>query len=89
MDLMPEYTEVTQHQIGYEVVKRNLINYNRFPETPPLYLNYVLLPKHFTKLNKIIDYIDDIGGVQNISLREDFSFQYEISDRDKLADSLG
>lgn len=83
-----EYTEVTQHQIGYEIVKKNLINYNRFPETPPLYLNYVLLPKHFTKLNKIIDYIDEIGGVQNISLREDFSFQYEINDRNKLADLL-
>lgn len=83
-----EYTVTTKHKKGYQVVKDNLKLYNRFMDTPPLYLNYVLLPQHFEKLDKIINYIDDIGGVSNISLREDFSFQYEITDRNKLMDMI-
>ena len=36
----------------------------------------------------LVNYIKDIGGINNLSLREDFTFQYEINDRNKVRDAL-
>ena len=83
-----EYVTTTKHKKGWQVVKENLTNYNKRDDKTKLFLNYVLLPKHFENLHSIINYIQDIGGIENLSLREDFSFQYEINDRNKLKDSL-
>ena len=78
-----EYSSVSRNKKGYHIVKNNLKLLDR-----KVKLNYVLLPQNFTKLNKILDYIDDIGGIDELSLREDFSFQYEINDRNKFQDIL-
>ena len=56
---------------GYQVVKNNLKLLDR-----KVKLNYVVLPQNVEKIAKILDYIDDIGGIDELSLREDFSFQY-------------
>ena len=53
-----------------------------------LYLNYVLLPGHIDKLEKLITYITDIGGADSLSLREDHSFRFNVSDRARLQDTL-
>ena len=83
-----ETITTTRHQKGWNVVKENLINYNKRDDKTKLFLNYVLLPDNFENLHSIINYIQDIGGIENLSLREDFSFQYEINNRNKLKDSL-
>ena len=83
-----EYVTTTKHQKGWRVVKENLTNYNKRNDKTRLFLNYVLLPEHFNNLHSIVNYIEDIGGINNLSLREDFTFQYEINNRNKLRDSL-
>ena len=83
-----EYVATTRHKLGWQVVKENLTNYNKRDDKTKLFLNYVLLPDNFENLHSIINYIQDIGGIENLSLREDFSFQYEINNRNKLKDSL-
>ena len=55
---------------------------------PPLHINHVILPTDFENLDQILNYIDDIGGVDTLSLREDFSFHYPINDRNRLMDKL-
>jgi dTDP-4-amino-4,6-dideoxy-D-glucose ammonia-lyase len=83
-----EYNITTGHDKGWHVVKENLTNYNKRDDKTKLYLNYVLLPEHFDNLSKILQYIEDVGGVHNLSLREDFTFRYEIDDRNKIQDTL-
>lgn len=83
-----EYLSTTRHQKGWRVVKENLTEYNKRDDKTRLYVNYVLLPENFGKLDRILTYIEDIGGVHNLSLREDFTFQYEIDDRNRIQDTL-
>jgi len=83
-----ETVSTTRHQKGWGVVRDNLRKYNLRNDKTRLFLNYVLLPEHYNRLDSIVDYIDHIGGVENLSLREDFTFQYEIDERSKLRDSL-
>ena len=83
-----ETLDTTKHQKAHDVVKQNLTDYNKRPDRTKLYLNYVLLPSHINKLDKLIDYITDIGGVENVSLREDHSFRYNVKDRSALQDAL-
>ena len=83
-----ETQSTTGHNKGWTIVKDNLTAYNKRQEKTDLYLNYVLLPAHFENLNKILQYIEQIGGIKNLSLREDFSFQYPIKDRNKIGEKL-
>ena len=83
-----EYLTTTKHKKGWPIVKQNLTKYTKRKERTKLYLNYVLLPENFVKLNRILEYIEDIGGIDNLSLREDFTFQYEIAERNKVRDAL-
>ena len=83
-----EYLATTKHKKGWSVVKDNLTKYTKRSERTKLYLNYVLLPENFVKLDRILNYIEDIGGIDNLSLREDFTFQYEIDTRNKVRDAL-
>ena len=83
-----ETVSTTRHPKAYEVVRQNLKTYNQHQDKTKLYLNYVLLPQHYDRLHKIIEYVEHIGGVENISLREDFTFQYEIADRERLRERL-
>lgn len=78
----------TRHKGSWSVVRDNLKKYNLSSDKTDLYLNYVLLPRHFENLDRILEYVDHIGGVKNLSLREDFSFQYTINDRAKVQDLL-
>ena len=48
----------------------------------------MLLPEYIEKLDTILQYVNDIGGVDNISLREDHSFRFNIRDRNKVQDTL-
>lgn len=83
-----ETVSTTKHSKGYKVVKENLKLYNKRSDRTKLYLNYVLLPDHIDKLEKLISYISDIGGADAISLREDHSFRFNVLDRTKLQDTL-
>jgi len=83
-----EYVATTRHNKGWQIVKENLTKYNKRDDKTKLFLNYVLLPKHFENLQSIINYIQDIGGTNNLSLREDYTFQYEINERNKIQDTL-
>jgi dTDP-4-amino-4,6-dideoxy-D-glucose ammonia-lyase len=83
-----ETRSTTKHSKAWTVVRDNLKAYNKRQDRTGLYLNYVLLPDHFENLQKILEYIEHIGGVENLSLREDFSFQYPIIDRIKIKDRL-
>lgn len=83
-----EYLSTTRHKKGWTVVKENLTKYNKRDDRTRLFLNYVLLPGNFHKLDRILKYIDDIGSVANLSLREDFTFQYEIDNRNMIQDTL-
>lgn len=83
-----ETVETTKHAKAYEVVKQNLTAYNRRDDKTKLYINYVLLPENMDKLDKLVRYIEDIGGVGNVSLREDHSFRYNLEDRNRLQDAL-
>ena len=78
-----EYLSTTRHKFGWKVVKNNLANYNKRADKTKLYINYVLIPENFDKMERILNYIEDIGGIENLSLREDFTFQYEIDERNK------
>ena len=78
----------TKHKKGYKVVKENLTLYNKRKDKTRLHLNYVLLPEYIEKLDTILQYVNDIGGVDNISLREDHSFRFNIRDRNKVQDTL-
>ena len=78
----------TKHPKGYDVVKENLTDYNKLTNKPPLHINHVLLPTDFDNMKSLLTYIDDIGGVDTLSLREDFSFQYPINDRNRLQERL-
>tara|TARA_E500000178_G_C17032689_1_gene761436 strand:- start:1388 stop:2440 length:1053 start_codon:yes stop_codon:yes gene_type:complete len=79
----------TRNEKAYRVVKKNLKDYNKLNiKKPPLHVNHVILPSDFENLNNILNYIDEIGGVDTLSLREDFSFQYPIDDRQKLRDKI-
>jgi TDP-4-amino-4,6-dideoxy-D-glucose deaminase len=78
----------TKHAKAYEVVKKNLTNYNKRDDRTLLYLNYVLLPENLDRLESIMSYILDIGGADSISLREDHSFRFNVEDRNKLQDAL-
>lgn len=79
-----ETIATSQNRRAWRIVKDNLTEYNKSSEKTKLGLNYVLLPDHYEKLDLILDYISDIGGVDYLSLREDFTFKYTILDRDKL-----
>ena len=83
-----EYQATTKHKKGWHVVKENLTKYNKRDDRTKLFLNYVLLPENFHKLDRVLEYIEDIGGISNLSLREDFTFQYEINNRNKIQDTL-
>ena len=83
-----EYLSTTRHKFGWKVVKNNLANYNKRADKTKLYINYVLIPENFDKMERILNYIEDIGGIENLSLREDFTFQYEIDERNKMQDTL-
>ena len=83
-----ETETTTKHAKAYEVVKQNLINYNKRKDRTLLYLNYVILPEHIDRIESIMSYILDIGGADCISLREDHSFRYKVEDRNKLQDAL-
>tara|TARA_Y100001963_G_scaffold57311_2_gene80155 strand:- start:11423 stop:12469 length:1047 start_codon:yes stop_codon:yes gene_type:complete len=80
--------QTTKHKKAFDVVKQNLKDYNKLICKPPLHINHVILPTDFENLSDILNYIDDIGGVDTLSLREDFSFQYPINDRNRLMDKL-
>ena len=83
-----EYLTTTKHKKGWQVVKDNLTEYNKRDDKTKLYLNYVLLPNNVGQLDRIIEYIEEVGGADNLSLREDFTFQYEIGERNKMQDIL-
>jgi len=83
-----EYKNTTKHNKGWHVVKENLKNYNKIENRTKLYLNYILLPSNYKNILKVIDYIDYIGGCDNLSLREDFAFHYEIEERKTLTEYL-
>jgi len=78
-----EYTTTTRNPKGFDMVKNNLTSMKR-----KVKLNWVLLPSNYYKLPLILDYINDIGGVEELSLREDWSAQYPIEDRKKFTDVL-
>ena len=78
----------TKHPKAFDIVKNNLTEYNKMRGQPPLHINHVILPTDFENLDQILNYIDDIGGVDTLSLREDFSFHYPINDRNRLMDKL-
>ena len=84
----PQTLLTTRHEKAYDVVKQNLTDYNKLNDKPPLHINHVILPTDFENLDNILNYIDDIGGVDTLSLREDFSFKYPISDRQRLMDKF-
>jgi dTDP-4-amino-4,6-dideoxy-D-glucose ammonia-lyase len=83
-----EYNTTTRHSKGWDVVKQNITEYNKRDDKTKLYLNYVMLPDHLDNLDMLLQYIEDVGGIHNLSLREDFTFQYEIKDRNKIQDTL-
>lgn len=83
-----EMIATTKHSKSYKTVKSNLRYYNQRQEKTNLYLNYVLHPSNYTKLSKLICFIEDIGGIEHLSLREDFAFNHEIMERNKLQDYL-
>ena len=83
-----EYLSTTKHKYGWKVVKNNLRKYNKRDDKTKLYINYVLIPENFDQMDRILNYIEDIGGIENLSLREDFTFQYEIDERNKIQDTL-
>lgn len=83
-----EMIATTKHNHSYSMVKSNLEQYNKNKEKTNLYLNYVLHPDNYSKLDKLINFTEDIGGVEHLSLREDFAFNYEIFNRNKLKDYL-
>lgn len=83
-----EMIATTNHSKSYKTVKSNLKYYNKIQERTNLYLNYVLHPKNFTKLEKLIHFVESVGGIEHLSLREDFAFQHEIMDRHRLQDYL-
>ena len=78
----------TKHQKAHDVVKDNLKSYNKRSERTRLFLNYVVLPGNTDRLKKLISYIEDIGGADGVSLREDHSFRYNVTDRNRLQDLL-
>ncbi len=84
----PQTLLTTRHEKAYDIVKQNLTDYNKLNDKAPLHINHVILPTDFENLDNILNYIDDIGGVDTLSLREDFSFKYPISDRQRLMDKL-
>jgi len=83
-----ETESTTKHAKAHRIVKQNLKDYNMRPDRTSLHLNYVLLPGRVDKLIDIFNYIEDIGGVETLSLREDHSFRYNITDRKRLQDIL-
>lgn len=83
-----ETEATTKHKKAHDVVKENLKNYNKRSDRTRLYLNYVLLPENINGLENLISYITDIGGADGVSLREDHSFRYNVTDRNKLQETL-
>ena len=83
-----EYIKTTRHQKGWEVVKNNLTQYNKRSEKTDVSINYVILPSNYLRLHELFNYIEDIGGVRELSLREDFSFEQTIDDRKLFKDIL-
>lgn len=83
-----EYSYQTQNKKAWHVVRDNLKFYNTIKEKTKLHLNFVLLPDNYTSLDKLVEYIDYIGGCDKVSLREDFYFIEEIINRGRLANHL-
>lgn len=79
---------VTGNAKAYGRVQENLAHLNRLESRPRLGLNYVLLPENYRQLPTLLTYIDAIGGVEFVSLREDFTFEQEVDDRSVLAEEL-
>jgi len=83
-----EYNRTTRHDKGWSVVKNNLIEYNKRSYKTDVSINYVILPENFLRLHELFNYIDDIGGVRELSLREDFTANQSIKDRKLFKDVL-
>ena len=83
-----EYESQTVNKKAWHVVRNNIKFFNTIKEKTKLHLNFVLLPNNYTSLSKLVDYIDYVGGCDQVSLREDFYFTYEIIDREHLASHL-
>ena len=83
-----EYKITTRHLKGWNVVKENIKAYNKRTDKTNISINYVLLPTNFERFHEILNYIDEVGGVKELSLREDFTGKQNISDRNKFKDLL-
>ena len=70
--------DVTKNKKGYDVVKKNLIDFLKLKTKIKVGLNYVLLHDHLDHALKLLDYIREINIESNnqidfLTLREDFS----------------
>lgn len=83
-----ETIATTQHKKSWHYVKNNLVKYNRSSEKTKVHLNYIVLPKNYKKLDKLVDFVKDIGGVDHISLREDHSHNFIVDNRTELRERL-
>ena len=86
--------EVTKNKKGYDVVRKNLIDFLKLKTKIKVGLNYVLLHNHLDHALKLLDYIKEINiesgnQIDFVTLREDFSNRAtDISgeEREKLYD---
>jgi dTDP-4-amino-4,6-dideoxy-D-glucose ammonia-lyase len=81
-------SNVTKNGKAFARVKDNLTNLTSLADRPRIGLNFVLLPDNVDDLDSLLRYIDEIGGVDYISLREDFSFEQEVVERTKLPEKI-
>ena len=70
--------EVTKNKKGYEIVRKNLIDFLKLRTKIKVGLNYVLLHDHLDHALKLLDYIKEINiesgnQIDFLTLREDFS----------------
>ena len=70
--------EVTKNKKGYEIVRKNLIDFLKLKTKIKVGLNYVLLHDHLDHALKLLDYIKEINiesgnQIDFLTLREDFS----------------
>ena len=84
--------EVTKNKKGYDIVRKNLIDFLKLKTKIKVGLNYVLLHDHLDHALKLLDYIKEINiesgnQIDFLTLREDFSDRATIisgEEREKL-----
>ena len=86
--------DVTKNKKGYDVVKKNLIDFLKLKTKIKVGVNYVLLHDHLDHALKLLDYIKEINiesgnQIDFLTLREDFSDRAATisgKEREKLHD---